>query len=340
MMQGHSVHILLFILLSRASLAAEPVPVSVSSRVDKSKITIGDLIQYTVTVTHGEKVQVEMPGTGANLGGFEIRNYKVEEPKKQKDQVLSTATYTISTFITGEFAIPPLTVAYKMPGDTIRYFLSTDRIKIVVESVKPSQAGDIKDIKPPLEILRNWWLIARNVGIGLLIAVAAALGWIGYRRWKQGKGLIPVRQAPPRPPHEVALESLERLRNSGLLEKGEIKAFYIELSEIIRRYVEGRYFIIAMEMTTTEVLQNLSGASVTDEEMVLFRAFLEQCDLVKFAKYIPSAGENESAMDEAHDIVEKTKVVIEETPVPAEAEQTAVPVQGKTETAAVDETLE
>ena len=338
MMRRHPIHILF--LLWQASFAAQPVPISVSSQVDKSKITIGDLIRYTVTVTHDEKVQVEMPGTGANLGGFEIRNYKVEDPRKQNGQVFSTATYTISTFITGEFVIPPLTVVYQLPGDTTRHFLSTDKIKIVVESVKPSEAGDIKDIKPPLEIPRNWWLLARNVGIGLLIIAMAVSGWIGYRRWKQGKGLIPVRQTPPRPPHEIALEALDRLRNSGFLENGEIKAFYIELSEVIRRYVEGRYFIIAMEMTTTEVLQNLSGASVTEEEMNLFRVFLEQCDLVKFAKYIPSPDENEAALNEAHDIVEKTKVVIEETPVLAEEEQAPATVQGKTEAAVVDETVE
>jgi hypothetical protein len=132
-----------------------------------------------------------------------------------------------------------------------------------------------------------------------------------YRRRKAGKGLLPVRKEPPRPPHEVALEQLERLRDSDLLEKGEIKQYYIEVSEIIRQYIEGRYFIIAMEMTTTDVLEGLSGADILEEDFQAFEDFLHRCDLVKFAKVIPSEKENQNILDTACDIVNRTKVVIE-----------------------------
>lgn len=76
--------LILFILSVPPFLAAQEGPVTVASRVDKSLITIGDLIRYTVTVTHMKGVNVRTPGTGANLGGFEIRDYKVLDPKEQK----------------------------------------------------------------------------------------------------------------------------------------------------------------------------------------------------------------------------------------------------------------
>jgi hypothetical protein len=331
-------HIPLFLFLWSVGLhAAGDVPVTVASRVDKSRIKIGDLIRYTVTVTHGKGVDARTPGTGANLGGFEIRNYAVSEPEEKKGVVVSKFEYTISTFFPGEFVIPPLPVAYKVPGDTAVHVMATPSIKIVVESMKPSEAGDIKDIKPPVEIPRNWWLLLMKAGIGLLIAGAAAGGFLLYRRWKSGKGILPVREEPPKPPHEIALEALDRLKASDLLEKGEIKAFYIELSEIIRRYTGGRYFVVAMEMTTTEVLEGLSSVHLFKEDFELFEAFFHRCDLVKFAKTIPSQVETSETVQVAYDIVHRTKIVIEtpaEEAVPLTGNET---IQEETEQSATDE---
>ena len=291
--------------------AQEP-QISISSQVDNSRVYIGDLITYTVTVTHDKDVKVELPGLGANLGGFEIRDYNLHEPKKKDGLITSAVDYTISTFFTGEFEIPPLTVMYYTPEDTAAKTLSTEKIKIVVESVKPSEAGDIKDIKPPVEIPRDLWHLMRWFVLGGVLALLAFLVFVIYRRKKAGKGLLPVREAPPRPPHEVAYRSLDRLRDSDLLENGRIKEFYTEISEIIREYIEGRYFIVAMEMTTTEVLEGLSTAELSEDNFHLFQTFLEQSDLVKFAKRIPSEDENEAILNMAYEIVNRTKVLLEE----------------------------
>lgn len=291
--------------------AQEP-QISISSQVDNSRVYIGDLITYTVTVTHDSNVNVELPGLGANLGGFEIRDYNVHEPKKKDGMITSAVDYTISTFFTGEFEIPPLTVMYYTPEDTAAKTLSTEKIKIIVESVKPSEAGDIKDIKPPVEIPRDWWHLVKWFVLGGALVVLAFLVFIIYRRKKAGKGLLPIREAPPRPPHEVAYEALDQLRDSDLLENGRIKEFYTEISEIIRQYIEGRYFIVAMEMTTTEVLEGLSTAEVSEDNFNLFQTFLDQSDLVKFAKRIPSEDENEEILNTAYEIVNRTKVLLEE----------------------------
>jgi len=321
--------LLLLLLTAAFSPAGQDAQVTVASRVDKSRIKIGDLIRYTVTVTHPKAVDARTPGTGANLGGFEIRNYSVPEPKEKKGVVVSEYEYTISTFFPGEFVIPPLPVAYKVPGDTAVHVIATPSIKIVVESMKPSEAGDIKDIKPPVEIPLNWWLLLMKAGIGLLVVGLAVGGFLLYRRWKSGKGILPVRGEPPKPPHEIALEALDRLKASDLLEKGEIKLFYIELSEIIRRYIGGRYFVVAMEMTTTEVLDGLSSANLHEGDFELFKAFFHRCDWVKFAKYIPKTEETTETLQSAYDIVHRTKIILtpaaeEEMETIASAEKEAV----------------
>lgn len=299
----------------------EEVPISVTSQVDKSRITIGDLIHYVVTVTYKKDVTVKSPGTGANLGGFEIRDYTVSEPQEKKGWITQQYKYTISTFFTGEFEIAPLTIQYRLPGDTTFQSLSTSPIQIVVESVKPSMAGDIRDIKPPVDIPKNWWLFFLQIGIGLALCGAVIGGVFLYRRWKAGRGLLPVREAPLKPPHEIALEALDRLKNSDLLQKGEIKLFFIELSEIIRRYIGDRYFVVAMEMTTTEVLEKLSQMGLSEEIFQFFEEFFRRCDLVKFAKYVPSQDEIRETTDMAYTLIHKTKIVIE---MPEEAPQQEV----------------
>jgi hypothetical protein len=292
--------------------------ISIVSSVDRSRMTIGDLVRYRVTVTHDPKIKVDMPGQGANLGGFEIRDYKILEPKKTRELVESAAEYTISTFFVGEFVIPPLTIQYSVPPDTLVRTMNSESIRIVVESVKPSEAGDIRDIKPPREIPSVWWRQILPYAIGLFATALAVLGWIIYKRKKAGKGILPIRTAPLRPPHEIALEALDKLRDSDILRNGEIKKYYTELSDIIRIYIGGRYYIDAMELTTTETMRALADSAMGEEDLVLFDGLFRLSDLVKFAKRIPNEKEHEQALGAAYEIVNRTKII--DVAPPEEAE--------------------
>lgn len=305
------------------SLFADNSPISITSSVDKANVKIGDLIQYTVRVTHDEEIQVKMPGHGANLGGFEIRDYNVEKPKKEDGQIVSEAVYTISTFFVGEFDIPPLTIYYQFPGDTIHQSLTTEKIHIVVESLKASEAGDIREVKHPLEIERSRWILWRWIFLGLLILLCGLIGYLIYRQKKLGKNIIPVREAPPRPPHEIALEALQALQESDLLQNNQIKEYYIEISEIIRQYIGGRYFVIAMEMTTTEVLQGLKKEDIAENHLNMFESFLNRCDLVKFAKHIPTNQEHEETFQQAIDLVTQTQLIFSQSEPENEEEHVA-----------------
>lgn len=322
------------ILIAGLLSAQGDAPISIASSVDKATIRIGDLIQYQITVTHDPDVQIQLPGEGANLGGFDIRAYTPHEPRKENGKIITESQYTISTFFTGEFDIPPTAVLYTLPGDTVSQILMTEPIHIVVESVKPSEEGDIRDIKPPEEIPRNWWLLIRWIALGMFALSAAVLGWIAYRRHKAGMSLLPFREAPPRPPHEVALEALGKLDPAGLDDPAKIKWYYSEVSQIVRHYLEGRYYIMALEMTTAEVLDGLRGVDVETEIQNAVRQFLEPCDLVKFAKFIPAEAQHEITLRQAFDIVNRTKIVIPE-PEPAfensEQEESDVPIENEEE---------
>lgn len=286
--------------------------ISVESSVDRDKITIGDLIKYSVIVRRNPDVEVQMPPPGANLGMFEIRDYNIAEPDKENKQIVEQINYSISTFETGEFEIPPLGIRYTVAGDTTVQELRTESIKITVESLKPSEEGDIRDIKMPLEIPRSYRQLIFIIIVCVLVIAIGVLSFFFIKRYKEGKSLIPKRAKLPRPPHEVALEDLEKLVASNLLASSEVKKYYVTISEIIRRYIEGRFFIIALEMTTTQLLDNMQQANIAPETIELTREFLENCDLVKFAKYIPTNEENEKIIQQAFDFVNQTKLFIEE----------------------------
>lgn len=295
--------------------------VTISASVDKSVIHIGDLITYTVKVTRDPDVKVKLPAVGENLGGFEIRDYQVHKPRKEGGKVVDQFDYIISTFDVGEFEIPPIGIRYTVPPDTTEHLLRTEAIKITVESLKPSEEGDIRDIKSPVEIPFDWrpWLRWGLAALVVLLLAAALFFYLRKRR--RGEPLLPKKVEVPRPPHEVAYEELEKLLAQDLLSQGALKRFYSEISEIIRRYVEGRFQIAALESTTTDLLAELNRLELPEEQMELFRRFLSLCDLVKFAKYVPGGEENEEVVALARRIVDETKWVEPEPEAGAAAEE-------------------
>jgi hypothetical protein len=301
-------------------LFAQGSSISIDSNVDKSTILSGDRIRYTIVVTRTPDVEVEMPALAENLGTFEIEDYQIYDPQSSQDKVIDRFEYTIVSYDPGELEIPPLDFHYMVPGDSTKHALTTKTLQITVESRERAESDDIDDISLPEAIARNLREILLWGGLGLVALVAAGVGFYVWRRKRAGKGLLPEKVAPPRPAHEVALEQLNALKESSLLQDGKVKQYYIAISDIIRRYVEGRYFIVAIELTTFELVQELEKASVEAESVHAIQKFLEFCDLAKFAKYIPTSEENESSLTNALEIVEKTKLVFDQ---PAESAETS-----------------
>jgi len=317
MIMNRSIKILLLFFIWLGTGFGQPGSISLESKVDRAKITIGDRIIYTILITRDEQVTVELPEFGANLGAFEILDYNDPEPQKLNGNIVQTRQYTVSTFDIGEYEIPPVTIRYSTTGDTTWKELSTEKIKIEVESLKPSEAGDIRDIKPPLELKRDYKNLIRMAIVIVCLLLIALLIYYFIKRRRAGKSLLPLRTKPPRPAHEVALEELDKLVQSDLLKKGKVKQFYIIISEIIRRYIEGRYKLIAIEMTTTQLIQNMQVENIEPSIIDIVAEFLHRCDFVKFAKYIPRDEENEDNIQQAYEIVHRTKIVFE-TIVPEE----------------------
>jgi hypothetical protein len=298
------------VLLSWA-IAAEQAwcGVSIESRAEPTTIRIGDVVRYTIAVTHDEATIVQLPSPGENLGAFEIRDFDLFKPRKVDGQVREEAEYLISTFDVGEFVIPPVRVLYRARGDSSWHELRSQPITIRVESLNPDIHGDIRDIKAPLSMPYEWRrLLYRLALVLVLLAVAGAAVYL-YMRYRRGAGLLPVRVEPPRPAHEVALEELDALFHSDLFERGEMKLLHIRLSEILRKYIQGRFEVPALDMTTTEILEAFSDGQLPGSSRTTLQEFLQACDLVKFAKYQPTRDEVERTFRLAYEFVEGTRPV-------------------------------
>ena len=302
--------LILFVLIGQVSpvfsQTDKSLSISVNSTVDRSTITIGDLIRYSVKITRNRDLQVEVPGLAANLGQFEIRDYLVHDTRESGTFVQDSVDYVITTFDTGSYVIPPLHILI-VTGDSTKDTLSTDPIVIRVESVMKGEAKDIRDIKGPLSIAKDWYAYYLYGGIAFAVLLFSACGYWLYKRWKAGLPILPVREETIRPAHETAIEALDKLVESSLLGDGEVKEYHIKISDIIREYIDGRYFIIAPEMTTDQLMDEICRTDIPEGTREDLGKFLQDCDLVKFAKAIPDEEHIGETTRSAYEIVRQTK---------------------------------
>jgi len=292
------------LLLLCKPLFAEPVNLKV--KVDKDKITIGDRIKYEVILEYDNGVEIEPYAAGKNLGEFEIKDYKIEASQKTKSgKLVSKDIYTIATFTTGEFTIPGLKIKYKDLSKQEKE-ISSDEIKIKVESIKPgpNDKDDIRPLKSPAEIKGKFSVWIFVIFILLIVSIAAFI-YFKKKKEKEDKPAL-----PPVPAEEIAKNALKALKEMKLIEKGLVKEYYIKLSDIIRTYIENRYRIFAMDRTTWELFQEMRSKRIERLCVDKINYFLEDCDMVKFAKYTPIQKEIEEAYAKAEEIIEITTTKI------------------------------
>lgn len=284
--------------------AAIPQEPRVAMEVDTTLMHVGDPISVRLVVDHPEGWAVQWADS-LDLSPFEVLGYEVAEPgpAPSGEGLRSSAHLAITSFELGELEIPSIEVAVAAPDGTVQTLL-TDPFRIGVESVGLDESGDLREIKGPLSLPRDWW----GPALWLLLAAGAAAGAYYLRRRLRSRpaGEARAPASPPRPFHVVALEALDELEASPLLERGRVKAYHVRISEIIRAYVEGQLEVPALEMTTPEAVRGLRRASLGRGIAESFRTFLDRCDLVKFAKLRPGADASRELMGAARSLVAMT----------------------------------
>ena len=303
---------------------------SIDSSVDKSQITVGDWITYTLTIRYGEDEQIiRAPEILDQLGLFEVRDVrKIPGKKDKKGMVEDKVEYVITAYQTGQYEIPPVSVIFvTASGDTSE--IRSEQINIEVESVLPDlgvdsedlQEEDIQDIKPPVKI--------EQVGLGWLLWIGVAVLAISLMRvylWRKHRLEEWRRRKPGEEKPIDELAEFDKIAAMKLLEKGEYKMFHILLSDALRRYMERRWGIDAMERTTYEIAELMGDADIDEKSIAMTHSYLEECDLVKFAKYVPPMEVMERMVERGKDIVRATQRFVG---LPTEDTGPTLPVKGQ-----------
>lgn len=232
--------------------------------------------------------------------------------QRNSDQLLLKKQIIITSFDTGYHAIPPFVFQYKSAGDTSWSAFETKAFLLYVSGLEVDANASIRDIKGPIgapltlmEIL-SWMLLA-------LLIIGGILYYRHYLKKRRARALLAPKPAKPKiPPHTLALDALDQLRQKKLWQSGRIKEYHTEITDILRHYLEGRFDIMAVEMTTSEIREMTFARPLPSQAREKLLIIFERADLVKFAKSMPLPAEHEESFMLAVDFVRSTIPVVAE----------------------------
>jgi hypothetical protein len=270
--------------------------VGLSAKAEKSQYRIGDWIDVTVDARVDIPVDSIRPALRDSLGLFEVLGMgRAAEGNRW--------TIRFATLDSGNVVLPPIPFVFRAKGDTVFQRAYSNSISFVLSGMAIDPKGEIKDIKQPMS---GPWTFEDLLPylIGFVVLVAAGIGlYFWYKRRQRLAAMVEEVVRPAIPAHVEALAALRMLEDKKLWQNGRIKEFYSEDTEIVRRFFERRWNIIALELTSDETLQQMEqigDAQQVRNEMV---QFFRTADLVKFAKHFPSPEDCTNELRWAYDII-------------------------------------
>ncbi len=283
---------ILFIL----SCATEDVQknLSITSEIDTTISTIGDIIHYSIYTSSNGDLPVIIKDF-EKPDAMEVRNQIFVEGKSFKIEIVF--------WDTGNYVIPPIDVVFLYADSTEKLALQTDPIDIViVSSTDPMSTGTIKPVKDPLPVSRplDWKIILLLTTLFLTLAIMA---WLSIK-YKREKLIGPPINIQPQP-DEIAIEKLKGLRNK-VHNNLDLKEFYVQISYILREYVEHSLYLKTLEMTTEDIKLLDNVLPFSDEEMKAWLELLERSDLIKYAKMMPENNIYTQDLTTAEDFIHST----------------------------------
>lgn len=295
----------LFLFLIILSVSVFPQNIFVEASVDTTDYLIGDRINYSLKITSDKNIYPVRPFFRDSLNKVDI--LQELDPLTTESEKTKTFEYKyiLTWFDSAEVTLPAVKVDYRVEGDTTLQSIFSNSVSFSVHRVLIAQEEDIKDIKPPVRIPVDWGMIAFWVLIGLIF-IAILIYF--YKKYFKNKP-IQHKVKPKKiiiPAHVEALSKLDKLDSEQLWQKGFVKDYHSNITQIIREYFEKRFGLPALEMTTSESLNDLAKNPEAINVLNVTEKFLSNADLVKFAKYQPIASVNEEMMSQAKEIVNTT----------------------------------
>lgn len=298
--------ILLLLLVAPPAMAQQAV---VNARVDSSVIYIGDQTQLRFELTQLPDQHVQQPlFSDTIIDGVDIVAISPSDTTAaDQGRIRITKSYTITAFDDSLYYLPP--APFVVGNETIwSKALSLKVVQPFVIDTTQSTIADIKGVyKPPI----YWWGIFRVVLIVLgAILLLILLAFLYWRYLYKPKGIDGLVLAPPkRPPFEIAIAELDKIKNEKMWQQANRqKEYYTALTDVVRLYIDGTMDLGSMEMTSAEIIHHIAPCLSDNKGAIdTLKELLTLADLVKFAKFTATPEQNEASLRHAYKFVNDTK---------------------------------
>jgi len=302
----------------------------VEARLSTDSIMIGDQFSLDVDVQKDLIQVIEFPTFFKEEGKIGLIGSNVEvlaelpvdTLERDGRSIKIRKRYILTTFDAGTYNLGVFPALYldKNVTDTL-YSMDSLRIQVHTFDID-TLSMQIHDIKPPLKapVLPQEYMgysLLLYSGLQLLFAIL----YILYRKRQNKKTGTKRIRRPSEPPHITAIRELEKLQSEKLWQNQRHKLYYTRLTDIVREYIEGRYGVNAMEMTSDEIILAMTEINIPARSYEQLQRLLSTADYVKFAKYVPDIEDNEMSWSDAYYFVEETKFMA--------ADPLAAPEKGK-----------
>ncbi|MDE5929232.1 MAG: BatD family protein [Muribaculaceae bacterium] len=305
-------------LMLAAPAIAGAQQLSVKATADSMQLIMGSKADLHIEVIKpaGPGALADAPAVGRQFGGVDIVDFRLDSTDLGNGRTQLDYTYTYQAFDPGPQTLPALT--YHIPGDSAK----TEPLVLKVFAVSVDSLATTNPDVPVMTVQRKlvdyipdaiadyWWIWL----LGLILAGGIALVWWLIVKKGKLKRVAAVFRKPPEAPFDKAIRRLNEIREQRLAQSGNDKHYFTELTDVLRTYLNGRFGIYAMEMTSKQIVEAMNANSETARFTDSISPVLELADIVKFAKMRTSVEENQSAYAEVRKLVELTKPVEEEAP--------------------------
>lgn len=279
----------------------------VSAQIDDDSIIVGEQTLLHIKVEGADGKRVVFPSEkDLTRGAIEALEGKSDTMGTGAESVIERSV-VVTSFDAGRHTVDNVIVSIEDGGSVVRLMPDGSLVLDVSYAADADTAKcEVKPDNPYIKEPYTLWEIVRWLVLALIVAaIAVCIVWVVKRR-KEHKPIVVLPGAKPAPADKKALSELESLRRKELWQKGRIKRYYTDMTDIVRRFLRNMYGINAAEMTTRQTLKAFHGIADWNEESEnLLRQLLQKADMVKFAKSQPEAYEHDLAMQNAVDFVRK-----------------------------------
>lgn len=301
--------LILTMMLLAACVAGRAQEGNPATRLSRDTILIGDQIEWIIPLemAPGEKYFLEdiadPPAPGVEI----IKPLQLDTVSNGRKSVKVEGKVILTSFDSGSYYLPPLiAMIERKSGAVDTLYMEGPTLEVTTVPIDTATYV-IKDLKGQIKYLLKFKELLPWIGLALLLAliVWALVRWIKMSRANRtflGKPIVKD------PPHIVALRALDKIRKQKLWQNDKQKQFYTEVTDALRVYIADRYGIVALERPSREMLADLKKQDIEEALYGKMDELFTRADLVKFAKYLASAEENEEVIPDAVRFVNATYI--------------------------------